>query len=138
VIAVELRKRGVQVTSINPQLIALVAAGLTLDVALECLASVRLRKPAPEQIAFGYLEKVILSQLQQQPSANVEVKPSAGNPWYLDPDKIASKAWELRLVTATVTDERQKRDPEFQKRVFDAAGVTPEMIAEAKRTRRHG
>lgn len=111
---------------------SLVALGVTEQEALECVAIARHHKKPPQAIPMGYLESVIISQREQRPNANADGKASAGKPWYLRPDAIARKAWELGLVNATVTDEKKIQDKDFQLQVLTAAGISAEQVRQAE------
>lgn len=65
--AIALRDRGVQVTSQHPTLLAWVRDGFTTQQTLDATDIARLRKPHPEPIPAGYLDKV-LRQPQREPS----------------------------------------------------------------------
>lgn len=130
--AMALIKLGVAVTSINPKLTALIQQGVTIAEAVECVGIARTYKPAPEKIAMAYLEQIIISQRNQRPSGTIAEKPSAGKPWFLSADAIARRAWDLGLLTKTLTDRKEIEDPEFHAKVFKAAGITAAEVERAR------
>ena len=59
--AIALRDLGVQVTSQHPLLLKWLADGITVQQAVDAVTLTRMRKPYPEPIPAGYLDKVIRS-----------------------------------------------------------------------------
>lgn len=131
-IADRLSGLGVKVASSNAELGAWVQAGLTMREAVECVRITRMTKPDPEPIPFSYLSKVIATQ-RNKTQGNVQSITDSGmptRPWYLDSERIAAKAFELRMVHGTVTDRRQVEDVEFQRWVLEKAAITADEWAQ--------
>ncbi|MGY1490736.1 helix-turn-helix domain-containing protein [Methylobacillus pratensis] len=123
-----LQRAWVQVSSGNSALRELVEQGFTIREAADCASIARQKKPG-EAIPWAYLVKVIQTQRDQ---GLVCRQPSHSNspPWWLDPDKIAAKAYELRLVNGTITDRRRTESTEFQQQVLRAAGASEDVWAQ--------
>lgn len=125
VIAGELVRLGVEVVSTNADLKAWVDAGLTQREAIEAVNLARSHKPFPELIPFRYLARVLETQRQRtKPSIPPLSAGRVGDPWYLNADQIAAKAYELRLVNGTVTDRRKIESEDFQREVLEESGLT--------------
>lgn len=121
-----LQLAGVQVSSGNQALADLISQGLTVREAAECASIARQKKPN-DPIPWAYLVKVIQTQREQglvcRQSASV-----AADPWWLDADKIAARAYELKLVNGTVTDRKRIDDPDFQWSVISRAGLSAAQL----------
>lgn len=107
--AVELTKRGVAITSMNPDLLDWIAKGVTIPQACEAVALARQKKPEPERISAGYLNTIIHGEI-----INPKQKKPSGPAWWTSYEATAKKAQELGL-TARPGEE----NPSFHQRIRD-------------------
>lgn len=124
-----LQRAGVQVSSGNQALRDLLHQGLTVREAADCASIARQKKPG-ESIPWAYLAKVIQTQREQGLACRSSASGGAGEAWWLDAERIAAKAYELRIVNVTLTDRRQMEDQDFQYQVLERAGVAEEVWAQ--------
>jgi len=97
--AVDLKRRGVSVTSMHPTLIAWIEDKFTLPQVIEALGIARDRKPEPEQIAPNYLDRILRDPPKKQ-------EPS----WWLDDAQTMAKAKEYGVTTYGKQREQLKQD----------------------------
>src|SRR5699024_5491847 len=64
-----LRKAGIDVTSMHPTLLAWINDGFSADQLLEAVELARQKKPPPQRIPANYLDRILRSQAQAQPTA---------------------------------------------------------------------
>jgi len=123
-LAILLRKRGVQVTSMHPSLLGWAnELQVTDEEAGEALDRARLRKPEPEPISPNYLDP-IMRDVRAERGKAYEAKEARPKPWWSDEQSILAKGREVgcnprpgedmatyraRLNQAVVDFERNRR-----------------------------
>ncbi|MEN6540873.1 MAG: hypothetical protein ABFC67_14795 [Mizugakiibacter sp.] len=105
----------------NPKLLALLDAGLTVDE----IASV-----GPEAVQKGKGFAWLLATAEgrrRDAAATKTLPPRAEKPWFMSSSGIEAKA-----VEHGIERKRDETFPAFKARVYQAAGVTDEMVRRAK------
>jgi len=128
-IAGTLRRAGVTITSQHPVLLSWIAEGLTLELATEALEIARQRKPAPENIAANYLDKIIKNEILHPPAPQPGQAPrvQVAKPWFLTASGIEAKASEIGY-----TPPKDVPVAAWKFEVFRRAGITEEMHRKAQ------
>ena len=118
----DLRALGVEgVNPHNPNLLRLIKAGVTADEFAETA-----REPKARGKGFAWLLAAVEGR-RNDASAKGEVAAKYEAPWFLSASGIQSKGDELGIK-----QKDGEMFPYFRKRVFEAAGVTDEVIRKAK------
>jgi len=118
----DLRALGVEgVNPHNPNLLRLIKAGVTADEFSETA-----REPKARGKGFAWLLAAVEGR-RNDASAKGEVAAKYEAPWFLSASGIQSKGDELGIK-----QKDGEMFPYFRKRVFEAAGVTDEVIRKAK------
>ena len=121
-----LRKMGVNVTSMNPILLAWVSSGVKLEQLVEAVGIARERKGATEKLAPGYVH-AILGDILNPPAPGKTAAAVELKPWWLSVSGIEAKGAELGVAIDGDTF------PFYKLRVYAAAGPGPwsELAARA-------
>lgn len=117
--AVELTKRGVAITSMNPDLLDWITKGVTIPQACEAVALARQKKPEPERISAGYLNTIIHGEI-----LNPKQKKPSGPAWWTSDSATNAKAAELGL-----TANRGEEMSQFRDRIRAAMERKPQGVA---------
>ena len=124
---------GVKVTSMHHLMQQWVNNRIPLEFIEQCVELARLQKPSPQVIPAKYLDAIIREELSKAAGTKATGAYQApARPWYLTPEGIARRAFEIGMISATLTDQARINDLAFQKRVLDREGITPEQVAAAR------
>lgn len=121
-VCARLMKLGIRaVTPQHPRLLALLDAGLTVDE----IVSVG---PEAAEKGKGFPWILATAEGRRRDAANIQaVPPVRREEWFMTAPGIEAKAAELGIV-----QQRDEHFPAFKDRVYEAAGVTADMVRRAR------
>ena len=119
--AIDLKRRGIQVTSMHPTMLAWIEDGFTIPQVIEALQIARDHKPEPQPIHPNYLDTILRNPPKKQ-------EPQ----WWTDDVQITAKAKEFGVSTYGKQREQLKTEIFAAIKAARSTGSIEGMMKEAR------